>query len=68
LHADPFELVRLELDEQKIQQITKDVTHWRKNSIFRTNQKQAGKKILYNYWLCRWNNRVSSAKNLSKAK
>lgn len=62
LSTDPFELVRIELDRQEAQKIADDIIAWRKNSIFRLNQKRTGRKVLFDYWHCRWNNRVTSAK------
>lgn len=62
LRTDPFELVRIELAEQEDQKIADDIITWRKNSIFRLNQQRTGRKVLFDYWHCRWNNRVTSAK------
>ncbi len=62
LSTDPFELVRIELAEQEAQKIADDIIAWRKNSIFRLDQQRTGKKMLFDSWLCRWTNRVSSAK------
>jgi len=62
LSTDPLELLRIELPEQQVQEIADDIITWRRNSVFRLDQDQAGEKMLFDYWLCRWNNRVSSAK------
>ena len=62
LSTDPFELVRIEMDRQENQKIADDIIAWRKNSIFRLNQQRTGRKVLFDYWYCRWNNRVTSAK------
>ncbi len=62
LSGDPLESIRMELPEQQGREIVDEIIAWRKNSIFRLDQQQAGKKTLFNYWLCRWNNRVCSAK------
>jgi len=62
LSTDPLELLRLELPEQQAQEITDEIIAWRKNSVFRLDQERAGEKMLFDSWLCRWNNRVSSAK------
>ncbi|MHC4087159.1 MAG: LTA synthase family protein [Planctomycetota bacterium] len=62
LRTDPFELVRIELAEQEDRKIADDIIAWRKNSIFRLNQQRTGRKVLFDYWHCRWNNRVTSAK------
>ena len=62
LGTDPFEVVRIELAEQEAQKIADDIIAWRKNSIFRPNQKRTGRKVLFDYWHCRWNDRITSAK------
>ncbi len=62
LAADPLELNRVELAEQQGQEIADEIIAWRKNSIFRLDQQRSGKKTLFDSWLCRWTNRVSSAK------
>jgi arylsulfatase A-like enzyme len=62
LRTDPFELVRIESAHQEAQAIADNIIAWRKNSIFRLNQQRTGRKVLFDYWHCRWNNRVTSAK------
>jgi len=62
LSTDPLELLRIELPEQQVQEIADEIIAWRRNSVFRLDQQQAGEKMLFDSWLCRWNNRVSSAK------
>jgi arylsulfatase A-like enzyme len=62
LRTDPFELVRIEMDRQEDQKIADDIIAWRKNSIFLLNQQRTGRKVLFDHWYCRWNNRVTSAK------
>jgi arylsulfatase A-like enzyme len=62
LSTDPFELVRIELAEQEAQKIADDIIAWRKNSIFRLDQKRTGRKVVFDYWHCRWNDRITSAK------
>lgn len=62
LGTDPLELVSLDLPEQKAKKVAEEVVAWRQNSIFRINQQRTGKKVLFGRWLCRWTNRVSSAK------
>jgi len=62
LRTDPFELVRIEMDRQEDQKIADEIIAWRKNSIFRLNQQRTGRKVLFDHWHCRWNNRVTSAK------
>ncbi|MHC4172335.1 MAG: LTA synthase family protein [Planctomycetota bacterium] len=62
LSADPLELARVELPEQQAQRLADEVTAWRKDNVFRLDQQRTGEKVLFDRWLCRWTNRVSSAK------
>lgn len=62
LSTDLLELVRIELPGQQAQRVADDINAWRKGTVFRLNQQRVGKKVLFDHWLCRWNNRVSSAK------
>ena len=62
LSVDPLELIRAEVAEQQAREIAEEIIAWRKNSIFRLDQQRSGKKTLFDSWLCRWTNRVSSAK------
>ncbi len=59
LSNDPFELVRIEPDQQEAQEIANDIIAWRKNSIFRLDQQRTGKKVLFDYWHCEWTDRIS---------
>ena len=68
LSTDPLELLRIELPEQQAQEIADEIITWRNNSVFRLDQKQTGEKMLFDSWLCRWSNRVSSAKYRLKPK
>jgi phosphoglycerol transferase MdoB-like AlkP superfamily enzyme len=62
LSVDPLELSMTELPEQQATQIADEIIAWRKNSIFQLDQQRTGEKTLFDSWLCRWTNRVSSAK------
>lgn len=62
LSNDPFELVRIELDQREALEIAGDIIAWRKNSILRLDQQRTGRKVLFDYWHCRWNDRVTSAR------
>jgi len=66
LSDDPLELARVELPEQQAQRIADEVVAWRKDNIFRLDQQRTGEKMLFDRWLCRWTNRVSSAKYVKK--
>jgi len=62
LGIDPLESVRIELPQHQAKKIADEIIAWRKNTIFRINQQRTGKKILFDSWLCRWTERVCSAK------
>jgi glucan phosphoethanolaminetransferase (alkaline phosphatase superfamily) len=62
LNADPFELMAGELEQEQAQTIADQIIGWRRDSIFRLDQRRTGKKEVFGNWLCRWNNRVASAK------
>ena len=62
LDADPFELTRIELLEQQVEEIAGDIIDWQRNSIIQLKQPRTGKKMVFDSWLCRWNNRIASAK------
>ncbi|MBN2594348.1 MAG: LTA synthase family protein [Sedimentisphaerales bacterium] len=62
LTADPNELNRIELPQQKAREIAEEIVTWRKSTIFRIDQQRTGKKELFNHWICRWTDRVSSTK------
>lgn len=62
LSTDPLELSPLELSQQHGSGIADDILSWREGTIFLPDQKRIGEKILFDTWLCRWNNRIASAK------
>lgn len=62
LNTDPQELSSIELPHQNAQPVADEIIAWRKNTIFRLQQKQTGEMTLFDSWLCRWNNRIASAK------
>lgn len=68
LDTDPFELSAMELPPEQAHRLVEQIITWRKNSIFRLQQPHTGKRMLFGNWLCRWSNRVSSAKLASDAK
>jgi phosphoglycerol transferase MdoB-like AlkP superfamily enzyme len=71
LSADPFELSPAELPDRQGREIADCLVAWREGTIFLLDHQRVGKKTLFDTWLCRWNNRVASAKyrpNLSRAR
>jgi phosphoglycerol transferase MdoB-like AlkP superfamily enzyme len=63
LSADPLELSPAELPDRQGHEIADDIVAWRRDTIFLLDQQRVGKKILFDSWLCRWNNRVASVKH-----
>lgn len=66
LSADPKEKNIIELPQQQADKISDEIITWRESTIFRINQKRTGKKELFDEWLCRWTDRVSSTKRIKK--
>jgi len=66
LIADPKELNRIELPQQKANEIAEEIVTWRKNTVFRIQQHRTGTKKLFVNWICRWSDRVSSTKRNKK--
>jgi arylsulfatase A-like enzyme len=62
IDADPWEMNRMELSEPEAQMIASEIIAWRKSTILHINQLEGRRKLLYDKWLCRWTNRVCSAK------
>ena len=62
LSADPKELERIELPEQQANKLADEIIEWRRSTVFRLDQKRTGKKELFNHWICRWTDRVSSTR------
>lgn len=66
INTDPFELARLELPEEQARRIADEIVKWRKSTIIQLDQQKTGKKVLFDRWLCRWTNRICSAKYYTK--
>jgi phosphoglycerol transferase MdoB-like AlkP superfamily enzyme len=66
LSADPLELSPAELPDRQGREIADCLVAWREGTIFLLDQQRVGKKTLFDTWLCRWNNRVASAKHRPK--
>ena len=66
LTADPKELNRIELPQQKANEMAEEIVAWRKNTVFMIQQQRAGTKKLFDNWICRWSDRVSSTKRNKK--
>jgi len=62
LSTDPLELDTVELQEEQARKVADEIISWRKHNIFELDQQRTGRKILFDRWLCRWTNRISSAK------
>ena len=66
LSVDPKELNRIELPQQKANKISGEIVNWRKSTVFRIDQQRTGTKELFDNWICRWTDRVSSTKRSKK--
>jgi glucan phosphoethanolaminetransferase (alkaline phosphatase superfamily) len=66
LAADPKELNRIELPQKKADEIGREIIDWRKSTIFKIDQQRNGKKELFDNWICRWTDRVSSTKRIKR--
>jgi len=66
LSADPNEISMIELPEQKANRMADEIIAWRKGTVFRLGQQRTGKKELFDRWICRWTDRVSSTKRSRK--
>jgi arylsulfatase A-like enzyme len=62
LETDPQELAGEELEERQAKQIADQILNWRKDSFLKIDQDKAGKMVLFDYWNCKWNHRIASAK------
>jgi phosphoglycerol transferase MdoB-like AlkP superfamily enzyme len=66
LAVDPEERNRIELSKQDADKIAQEIINWRKNTVFKIDQQRTGRKELYDKWICRWTDRVSSTKRIKK--
>ncbi|MDI6449264.1 LTA synthase family protein [Anaerobaca lacustris] len=62
LRTDPLELWRFDLPEYVANEFSQEIIQWRKDTIFRIDQERTGQVVLFDSWLCRWNNRISSVR------
>jgi arylsulfatase A-like enzyme len=62
LDADPLELMRIELSDSRVQEVSDEIVAWRTDTVFRANQLDAGRQVLFDRWYCGWTDRVSWAK------
>jgi phosphoglycerol transferase MdoB-like AlkP superfamily enzyme len=62
LSNDPLEVSPIELPNQQGREIADCLIAWREGTVFLLDHQRVGKKTLFDTWLCRWNNRVASAK------
>ncbi len=66
LSVDPKELNRIELPQKRANKIAGEIATWRKSTVFRIEQQRTGTKKLFDNWICRWTDRVSSTKRSKK--
>jgi len=68
LKADPLELHGLELPQEKAQGLQEQIVTWRRNTIFRVHQEDAGQQVLFGSWRCKWAGRETSVKYRNRRK
>ena len=66
LATDPKELNVIVLPQQQADKIANEVINWRKSTVFNIDQQRDGKMELFDNWICRWSDRVSSTKRIKK--
>lgn len=57
LDADPLELTDTDLPPEEAQQLTREIGDWRRGTIFRIDQTDAGTTTLFDSWHCKWSRR-----------
>jgi phosphoglycerol transferase MdoB-like AlkP superfamily enzyme len=61
LRQDPAETRIQQLSRQRALEIATDIAEWRQKNTFAPNQQPAGRRMLFDHWLCCWNNRNCDA-------
>jgi len=57
LNSDPLELSGDDLPPERAQPLTREIGDWRRSTIFRLDQKEAGSTTLFDSWHCKWSKR-----------
>jgi len=61
LRKDPAETTMRQLSGQRASQIRAEIARWRQESVFVPAQQPVGRRIVFDRWLCRWNERDCDA-------
>ncbi|MEN6577550.1 MAG: sulfatase-like hydrolase/transferase [Phycisphaerales bacterium] len=62
LNVDPLELNGVELPAPEAETLSKQITDWRRNTIFSIDEDARGEKIVFNSWQTKWAGRRSKVK------
>lgn len=62
LNADPLELNGAELGEPEAGRLAKQITDWRRNTIFKIDEDAKGQTTLFGSWQSKWTGRESRVK------
>jgi len=62
LSTDPLELNDMELPPAEAETLSKQITDWRRGTIFKMNENSRGQKIVFDSWLAKWSGRRSRVK------
>ena len=62
LSDDPYELKNIEISQEKSQNIRDEVLLCRKSTLLSFNKDERGQKVLFDRWICRYTEKLCSAK------
>jgi phosphoglycerol transferase MdoB-like AlkP superfamily enzyme len=62
LAADPMEANAFELPDEQGEKIADELVSWRKGTVFKIRQQERGSIMVFDNWLCKWNNRICDAR------
>ncbi len=62
LALDPNESALQELQLPQAEALIQDILSWRESTIFEPRQRKMGSKLLFDSWVCTWNNRRAWSK------
>lgn len=67
LLTDPNETAGVTLPEDEAEPIAKDIVQWCRDSVIRLSHEN-GRRVVFEDWFCRWNDRVTDAKFQPKSR
>lgn len=67
LKRDPLELNGTLLETEQADTVVDTLIQWRKQTLFRPKQDMRGSRVVFDAWLCRWNDRAPVTKCIEEA-